>query len=357
VGTEGLIAALPVLLGFRPRDSLVVVSTGGPGGRRVGLTLRVDLPPINDPDDPDDPDLVEALCRSAAQAIARDAPNGAAVVVVGGAGPVAVGGGRAVGGAGPVGGAGAGAEPGPGVEAPGFPPPRTDVAAAAVSALVEAGVGVHTVAWAAEIEAGAPWRCYPFQGCGCEGVLPDPTGTVLAATAASRGTVVYPSREELARVVEPVAEPPRAVQPRAVDDSGSTPGWPDDPIQTLHRALDAAAAGRLVVDAELVRIMKDALRAPRFRDIALTTCVGPDAAAAEQLWAALARTCRGPAAADPAALLAVCALARGDGALANLALERAEQIRPRHRLTRDLRTALAAGWGPTEVRTWLEGEL
>uniref|UniRef100_UPI0015F07945 DUF4192 family protein n=1 Tax=Pseudonocardia pini TaxID=2758030 RepID=UPI0015F07945 len=77
VGTEGLITALPVLIGFRPRDSLVVVSTGGPGGRRVGLTLRVDLPPA------DDPEVVEALCRTAAVAIAREAPSGAAVVVVG----------------------------------------------------------------------------------------------------------------------------------------------------------------------------------------------------------------------------------------------------------------------------------
>jgi hypothetical protein len=233
------------------------------------------------------------------------------------------------------------------------------VATAAVAALVVAGVDVHTVVWAAEIEAGAPWRCYPVRGCGCRGALPDPSSTVLAATAASRGSVVYPSREELARVVEPVREEPSGAR---VVERGAAPGrsaasWPEDPVQTLHRALDAAAVGGLVVDAELVRIMKGALRAPRFRDIALSTCVGPDAPAAEQLWAALARTCRGPAAADPAALLAVCALARGDGALANLALERAERVRPTHRLTRDLRTALAAGWGPAEIRTWLEGEL
>ena len=39
-----LIAAVPVLMGFHPRDSLVVISTACPVGGRVGLTLRVDLP-------------------------------------------------------------------------------------------------------------------------------------------------------------------------------------------------------------------------------------------------------------------------------------------------------------------------
>ena len=64
---------------------------------------------------------------------------------------------------------------------------------------------------------------------------------------------------------------------------------------------------------------------------------GPAAAAAEQLWAALVRELPDPEAAEPAALLAVSALLRGDGALANVALDRAEQAWPGHRLTRLLR--------------------
>src|SRR3712207_6314035 len=39
-----LAAALPVLVGFVPRQSLVLVALGGATGRRVGLTARVDLP-------------------------------------------------------------------------------------------------------------------------------------------------------------------------------------------------------------------------------------------------------------------------------------------------------------------------
>ena len=457
VGTEGLLTALPVLLGFHPRDSLVLVATGGPGGRRVGLTLRVDLPP------PEDPLLVESLCRAAADALARDAPSGAAVIVVGGAERGSAREGAAGEGGAGKGGAGKG---GAGERSEDQVPPRSDVAIAAVAALQSAGVGVHTATWAAEIEAAAPWRCYPLHDCGCVGVLPDSSGTVLAATAVARGTVVRGSREELARLVEP--EEPDAGMGRSArraggvggagggggaargadpdgggsarggrvdgqrggdggvagerggaegvagqgagtegvagergvtvgggggragdaggagDPDGSSggadgaaaggrpdlrapggsrtgararPRWPADPVHALHVAVEAAAGGRLTVDAEFVRIMSAAFRRTRFRDVALSTCTGVDAPAAEQVWAALARTCRGPAAADPAALLAVCALARGDGALANVALERAERVRPAHRLTRDLRTAMAAGWGPTEIRAWLEGAL
>jgi hypothetical protein len=43
--TGELAAALPVLVGFRPRESVVLVALGGSDGRRFGLTARVDIPP------------------------------------------------------------------------------------------------------------------------------------------------------------------------------------------------------------------------------------------------------------------------------------------------------------------------
>jgi hypothetical protein len=318
VGTEGLLAAVPVLIGFRPRDSLVMIATGGPRGRRVGLTLRVDLPP------PDDPELVAALCGSAAAALCRDDPEGAAVLVVGGGEPL---------------------PPAPGE--PGWPP-RVDIAGTATLALLEREIGVHTVAWAAEIAAGAPWRCYPLHDCRCEGTLPDPGASVLAATAVARGAVLRDSREELERVVEPVG--PSA---DAADGGGAASA---DPRRLLREALADAAAGRLLVGRGLAGAMTSALRRPWFRDEALAACAGPAAPEAEQLWAALARACPGADAATPAALLAVSALLRGDGALANVALDRALQADPAHRLSATLRRALDGGWGPREIRAWIEGE-
>ena len=84
-----------------------------------------------------------------------------------------------------------------------------------------------------------------------------------------------------------------------------------------------------------------ALGDPDVRDAALLRNLGGAAAAAEQLWTALVRETPDPEAAEPAVLLAVSALLRGDGALANVALERAELAWPGHRLARLLR------WPPT----------
>ena len=78
-----------------------------------------------------------------------------------------------------------------------------------------------------------------------------------------------------------------------------------------------------------------------------------DADGAEHLWAALARETPDPEAAEPAALLAACALLRGDGALAGIALDRAEQAWPGHRLTGLLRAAWEAGMPPERVRECL----
>ena len=83
--------------------------------------------------------------------------------------------------------------------------------------------------------------------------------------------------------------------------------------------------------------------------------LNPDAAA-EQLWGALARETPAPQAAVTAALLALCALAAGRGALAHVALVRAERAWPGHHLTGLLRSALAGRVRPEEIRAWLATE-
>ena len=64
-----------------------------------------------------------------------------------------------------------------------------------------------------------------------------------------------------------------------------------------------------------------------------------------------------PEAAEPAALLAVSALLRGDGALANVALDRAERAWPGHRLTRMLRAVADTGIRPAELRACLRPDV
>jgi Domain of unknown function (DUF4192) len=96
-----------------------------------------------------------------------------------------------------------------------------------------------------------------------------------------------------------------------------------------------------------------ALADPLVRDAALVRCVASAEPGAEQLWAALARETPNPEAAEPAALLAACALLRGDGALAGIALDRADQAWPGHRLTGLLRAAWQSGMRPEQVRECL----
>src|SRR3712207_8801822 len=66
-------AALPYLIGFHPRESVVLVALGGPTGNRVGLTVRADLPARSA-----SAAVVTALVRS----VATDDPVGVVVAVV-----------------------------------------------------------------------------------------------------------------------------------------------------------------------------------------------------------------------------------------------------------------------------------
>jgi len=107
-------------------------------------------------------------------------------------------------------------------------------------------------------------------------------------------------------------------------------------------------------DARVVALTR-ALQIPVVRDAAVAACVGSRAAAAAALWAAMARGTPDPEAAEPAALLALSGLLQGDGALANVALERAEAAWPGHHLTQTLRGLAAAGIHPNELRACLTG--
>jgi hypothetical protein len=322
-----LIAGLPALIGFHPHGSLVLVSMGGESGKRVGLTLRVDLPP---------PEHEVEIGDVAVPGLLLDDPAGAVVVIVAGrgdpphAGPA---------GASPPGGAGL---------------PHRRLAEHVGGALAERGVEVHAVLWAESTTAGSPWRCY--DSCGCSGLVPDAGSSAVLAAAVAGGQVVRSDRAALERLVAPADDERigrrEELLVQAVErELAGEPELPD--LAPVLTAIADAQAGRLELDDERVVQLAIALTAPAVRDAALLRCAGPDGAGAEQLWAALARETPDPEAAEPAALLAVSALLRGDGALANVALDRAERAWPGHNLTGLLRRATQAGVRPAEVRAWL----
>jgi hypothetical protein len=311
-----LVAALPYLLGFHPRESLVLVATGGPSGRRLGLTVRVDLPP---------PEDAGAVADAAARSLMLDGPAGAAVIVLSG----------------------------------GADPPVRLLVDHVVDRLRRLGVEVHTVMWAAATTEGSPWSCLDDPAC-CGGELPDPATTAFAAASVARGVVVRADRADLALHVAPVDDARLArreamivAEHDRVLDGAAVPTPSAAALATVDAALDDAAAGRLALDDRRVVALAAALSDLRVRDAAMVRGTGTRAAAAEHLWAALCRETPDPEAAEPAALLAVSALLRGDGALAHVALDRAERAWPGHRLTGLLRQAADAGIRPAALRDCL----
>jgi hypothetical protein len=341
-----LVAAVPAMLGFHPRDSLVLMATGGRSGRRLGLTLRVDLPP---PEHPAYEEHAEIVAASAVRGLLLDEPAGAIVLVIAPALERA----RDEG------------DPGGAADlAAALPHPL--LAARVALSLTERGVDVHTLLWSEGTAAGARWACY--DSCRCSGRVPDPTATPFVAAAVAEGRVVHADRADLEAAVAPADDGRlrrrEVLLIRGADEAlgGEAPGEGTSGgivvdvaagKAAVESAIADAEAGRLVLSDARVVALATALAIPAVRDAALQWCTGAHAAAAEQLWAALARETPDPEAAEPATLLAVSALLRGDGALANVALDRAERAWPGHRLSTLLRTAAASGVRPSQMRSWL----
>jgi hypothetical protein len=305
-----LIAAVPHLLGFHPRDSVILLALHG---KRLGLTLRADLV-----ENTQAPLLAEQLLPP----IVRQRPTGVALVVIGGD------------------------------STPDGDLPHRALVDALDGVLNGAGLPVVHAAWAAQTMRGAPWRCYddPL----CAGVVADPTTSPLAAATVAAGAVTFSSREEMAELV--AEEDPAALQRRAMLLDEADAEHPMSArlvaerlaqLKDLHRA---AAARDLTLSDNTVAEVASALCDHRVRDACLPWCSGPGAAAAERLWLALARATPAPERAEPAALLALAAYLRGDGALAGVALDAALRACPQHSLSGLLRAALDAGLPPKLLR-------
>jgi hypothetical protein len=105
-------------------------------------------------------------------------------------------------------------------------------------------------------------------------------------------------------------------------------------------------------DAELARLVW-ALCDPTVRDRALVVAIGPDADLADRLWVECTRRAPAPLDAAPAALVAVHAWLRGDGAMAGIALDRALASDPGCPLAGVLAEGLQAFLPPEELRRWI----
>jgi hypothetical protein len=196
--------------------------------------------------------------------------------------------------------------------------------------------------------------CHPTAGT----PLPGGVTELEVATVAS-GVVVARDRGEVEARLEPAPEATigdavlRTASERVVDILGRG----RDAVREEATAAIAAAAARPTTGFPGFRLSDDdlarmvwALRDDVVRDAALDFALGPDAAGAEALWMECARRAPAPLDAAPATLLAVSAWLRGDGATANIALERALASDPDYALAQLLSQALASCLSPKGLR-------
>jgi hypothetical protein len=305
-----LLAAVPYLLGFHPTDSLVLLTLRD---RRVVFQVRADLPvPAEVP---------EVVARLTELAI-RQASTSAVVLGYGQGSQV------------------------------------TPVVLALCPALESAGV---TVLDALRVADGCYWSylCTEPGCCPPEGRPYDGSGTAIAAEAVVAGCVALPSREELARRLDPVDGPDRAAMTEATRRADErlaalVEGAPKDPAEALLRAgrsaVDRAVrrqrAGMPLDDDELAWLSAMLVYLP-VRDHAWES-VGGDLGTHVSLWTEVVRRCDPELVAAPATLLAFAAWRAGEGALASIALSRAVDVDPGYQMARLLGRALSGGLSPRD---------
>jgi Domain of unknown function (DUF4192) len=317
-------AALPYLIGFPPRESLVAVSLRGATGLRLGLTGRMDLPP-----EEHRRPVVGGLVRS----LLTDRPDAVLLLVVS-------------------------EDPDEGSVTPGLP--HRPVVGEAVLAFTAAGVPVRD----ALLVRRERWWSYdcPQECCAPGAGTPLPSGTSpLAAASTLTGRVLEADRAALARRIAPIGFLAAAGMARACDEVGddlarrtARYGWDvvaEEAWAAVLAAVQGAGPGGVqgLTDREVARLAWG-LRDVDLRDRALGLALGSSAAAAEAVWTDLTRRAPAPLDAAPATLLAVTAWVRGDGALANVALDRALTSEPSYTFAVLLRSALDACMRPAEIR-------
>jgi hypothetical protein len=310
-------AALPLLLGFRPRESVVLVSLTGPRGVQVGLTVRGDLPP---------PQHAAIAARELSRRVGTAEPGAVLLIVVS--------------------------------EAPddgAVDLPHRALVHEVTLALHQDRIPVRD---ALLVRAGRWWSydcpsacCRPEQGT----PLPDGVSELEVATVAA-GVVVADSREELAARIAPrpggggMAAVTRRVAAEAAArlrqvgvDAVAEESW-----AAVQAGLAHSRAGTALSDRALARILWG-LRDIAVRDRALQLALDEDPAV-DSLWTECLRRAPRKYVPAPATLLAVGAWLRGDGAMAGVALERALAAQPAYRLAVLLREALISCLPPDQLR-------
>jgi Domain of unknown function (DUF4192) len=317
----GLLAVVPYLLGFHPSRSLVVIGLGPPR-HQVKLAFRYDLP------DPPDPQLARDIGAHAVAVLAEQQLTDAVAVGYG---------------------------PGPLV---------TPVAGTLLDQLPAAGIGLGELL---RVEDGRYWSyvCTDPGCCPAEGVRFDETAHPVAVAMTVAGQAVLPDRAALAATLAP----PTGQQAKSIRAAASRAERRARQILTtaptrqaarrlltshgrsaVQEAISIYRGGGTITSDDQIAWLALTLASLPVRDDAWARMDAAHSDAHRRLWTDVTRRAPDPHLPAPASLLAFTAWQSGDGALANLALDRALAADPDYSMARLLREILAAGVPPSQAR-------
>jgi hypothetical protein len=318
---DALLAVVPSLLGFHPSQSVVVLGLSAPRDR-VSLTFRYDLPGAADDD------LAADIAVHASEVLTREAMPAAVVIGYGPARPV------------------------------------EHAARMLVAALRDGGVEVRAVLRA---ESGRYWSltCPDPDCCPADGIAYDPCSHPAARRLADAGLDALPDRAALARSLQPPpgsAKATRQATSRALrrlgrlvaaaEHNGRDPGGAvaQAGIAAIREAIGRYRSGAAIDDRSRLASLAVVVSNLRVRDDAWARMDEAHVRAHLRLWTDLVTGAAPEFVPAPAALLAFTAWQAGEGALANVAAERALAADPAYTMALLVTEAVQAGLPPSAAR-------
>lgn len=322
-GPADLLDALPRMLGYQPAHSAVLVALRPPRGKVV-LSMRLDLPRARE----------ETGCAWLLAGHAQRAGAATAVLVVYDERPDLAGGRwrgasltRAV---------------------------RTALRQRGRVRLTDA-LAVREGRWRSLLcadEGCCPPAGRPLRGaahpCAATAALVAEGATTLPSRAALAASVAAPAGASLAATLERQRAVVAELASRAASGCSGA-ALAEETVEAFGRALAAADGGALPDDEQSSRLVVG-LADVAARDAVLARAGEQDTGALLALLRHLATRAASPADAPVLTALAWVAYARGDGTLANIAIDRALATDPGYSLARLVADALEAGLHPRELR-------
>lgn len=317
----GFLAVVPHLLGFHPSQSMVVVGLNPRRGRIV-LGFRYDLP--EPPDAAKSRDIAQHAARVLAQRRIK-------IAIAAGYGPGTL---------------------------------VTPVAEALRAALLGAGITLRDLL---RVQDGRYWSyaCQDPRCCPPDGVPFDAPAHPAAAALAAAGMSARPDRAALAGSLAPVTGPAAEAMARATERAlrraGKLAAAAPGPAQGQRLAIEAGRTavreaigtyrgGGEVTDLDELAWLSVSLADLPVRDDAWARMDPGFRAAHLRLWTDVVRHAREPFVPAPASLLAFTAWQSGEGALANIAIERALAADAEYSMAHLIGQAVDAGLPPSAAR-------